>query len=952
MSSNAALGPYLVGERVGTSVWLAEDTRSGKRVAIKLLTKTLPKEAAKRDALVREVRINAALYHAFLVPIVEIVPVGDNLLLVMEALDAVPLTKKLGAQPLSRAEFFRLAYQLASVVKYLHVKYLLHCNLTGDAVMVTPEGQVKLGGLNLSNLLRDRTSSMYQQKGNDIRSVAYMAPEQITSQTLDERTDVFSLGVVLYEMATGRLPFGGATAVDVARAIVEGNPASPKSFHPQIDNAVLAVVGGCLFKDPFKRQKDAKAVVEAIEKLEPEAVAFAGQLEKKVLTPAAVITEQRRSVLFVAEVANFDELDAEAGTQAAARMQQILGEAVYLFDGKVVDPFGTRLVAELPSVESALDVGRKAEFDLSPEQLDEPLQVRMLLHAGELELRDGVPAGATIEKAYDALAHVPPNTLFITEEFVKEGRGNVRLRDAGARGGVKLFTIVPPEPPPLEETSVEPTTSELEEEARAEVDAMMVAAADRKRSMRVAMTAVAAGVVLLLVLGGLGVMWMRRTSAPAAASASAAPAAPLAATAARPGKVFVAPFTVQSSDASVTERANAIRLGAIAILRTLPEVRVVDAAAPDAAAVSAIVRNGAAGPELVATAGSKTSAPAAVPDAATGIQTVVGWVLEQLHARPRTYAAADALNSFADAVLARSRNDAPRLEASLQAARTSDPRFLPAQLMALEFYSANGNDAAALEAAKQVVALDPDNIDAARQVARASLVAGDLQTSFAQWNNVLRREPRDAEALNHVARYAVAAGDTKKFTATLRRLSAVPAPQVEAHEADAIAAAGRIDDVAMKRYYAIEEQMPSNPSLALKIGRLSVLRHSVDMAEYQLNKLGTSDPLYGYHLLRAYIAAEKKDRAEALRALDTALKAAVPGDDSWTSAAEVHAILADTPGVLDSLEKAARRKEPTAAYVLAHPLFEYLESEPRFQKLQETLTAQQAEVRAALAQVR
>jgi len=130
-----------------------------------------------------------------------------------------------------------------------------------------------------------------------------------------------------------------------------------------------------------------------------------------------------------------------------------------------------------------------------------------------------------------------------------------------------------------------------------------------------------------------------------------------------------------------------------------------------------------------------------------------------------------------------------------------------------------------------------------------------------------------------------------------------------------------------------------------------VLRHSIEIAEIELKQLSQSDPLFGYHLLSAYIAAEKKERDQALKELQMAIDAGVAGDDSWTSAAEVHAILDDTPGVLDALEKAAQRKEPTAAYVLAHPLYRYLESDARFQKLKETLVAQQTEIRTALAQV-
>jgi serine/threonine protein kinase len=342
--------------------------------------------------LIRDIRLAAALYHTFLVSVVEITPVGDNLLMIMELIDGQPLTRKLGGAPIERQEFFRLAHQLSSVVKYLHVKGLLHGNIAGDSVMITSDGQVRLTGLNVGNLLRrERTSTSYQQKSADPRAVAYMAPEQIASASIDERTDVFSIGVVLYEMATGKLPFTGPTAGDVARAVVEGNPASPKTANPNIDSAVLAILGSCLFKDPFKRQDNVKALTAAIEKAAPEVILYTQQLEKKITTSTAAPTDRHRSILMIADVANYDALaaqDPEAASRAASRMQQILGESVYLFDGQVIDPFGKRLVAELPSVESALEAGRKGEFDFSPsQQEDDPIDVRMLLHAGDFDGR-------------------------------------------------------------------------------------------------------------------------------------------------------------------------------------------------------------------------------------------------------------------------------------------------------------------------------------------------------------------------------------------------------------------------------------------------------------------------------------------------------------------------------------------------------------------------------------
>ena len=944
MSTSSSIGPFRIGERVGSSVWLAEDTRNGKPIAIKLLTRQLPKEASKRDALIRDVRVSGALYHTFLVPILEILAHEDNLLMVMERVDGLAISRKVHGKPMEKEGFFRLAYQLASVVKYLHTKNILHGNIAGDSVLLTEDGHVKLGGLNLGNLLRrENASNAYQQKGSDPRTVMYLAPEQIANATMEERTDIFSVGVVLYEAATARLPFGGATATDVARAIVEGQPASPRAANPEIDPSVMSVLGACLFKDPFKRIKDARAFVEAVEKLDPTAATFAQQLEKKVTTTTAAASEKRRSILFVADVANAD-------AKTAARMQQVLGEAVYLFDGQVIDPFATRMVAELPSVEAALEAGRKGEFDFS----GDPLDVRMLLHAGELEVREGQPAGPAVEKAFETLQLLPPRTLFVSEELVKEGRGNVRLRDAGAKAGLKLFTIVAADPAPVEVEEVAPPPAPVAGPAgvaQAPGAGVAVGEAPPAPPLRPGRSPVlliaAAAALLVLVVGAVGMMWMRssRAAQDAPVATNTAPVKPGRATAENPRKVYVAPFVVD--DPTLADRATAVRLGAIEILRTFPEIRVLEAPTPETATIAARMGPGAAGPEIVTSTGAQ---PVPLLDNASGMRAVVAEAIAQVQAQPRSFAAADALNSFADAVLARSQNDAVRADAALRASMQSDPRFLPAHLMAMQFFADAGKPADAIAAAKQVANLDPGNLDAARRVARASLATGDLQQAFAFYDQILDRQPNDPEALNLVARYAVSINDTAKFTTTLARLRQLPAMQITAHEPDLLAAAGRLG-VAADKYYDVSANGGDNPSLSLKMGRLYVLRHTLTLAQDELKDLSQSDPLYGYPMLEAYMAAENRDAAGAKKSLQTAINASEPGDDSWTCAAEVFAILADTNGTLTALEKAAARKEPTAAYVLANPLFRYLSSDPRFAKVREQFMAQQEETRLALAQI-
>ena len=110
-----------------------------------------------------------------------------------------------------------------------------------------------------------------------------MAPEQITNQQVTPQTDVFSMGVVMYEVATGRRPYLAASAAEIAHKIVEEQPPSPKAVNPAIDFAVLNVMGKCFFKDPYRRHKDAKAIIDDIVKVDGDVVAWANDMARAAL---------------------------------------------------------------------------------------------------------------------------------------------------------------------------------------------------------------------------------------------------------------------------------------------------------------------------------------------------------------------------------------------------------------------------------------------------------------------------------------------------------------------------------------------------------------------------------------------------------------------------------------------------------------------------------------------
>ncbi|HEX9406416.1 MAG TPA: hypothetical protein VF975_03815, partial [Thermoanaerobaculia bacterium] len=265
------------------------------------------------------------------------------------------------------------------------------------------------------------------------------------------------------------------------------------------------------------------------------------------------------------------------------------------------------------------------------------------------------------------------------------------------------------------------------------------------------------------------------------------------------------------------------------------------------------------------------------------------------------------------------------------------------------FFTTQGKDADAIVAAKQVLAADVTNLEAARIVARAGLKSGDLPSALSGYAAILRKEPTDVEALNVIGKYAWSAGDSAKFAAALQRLSSAPA-QASIHAPDMLLTSGKIDE-AVQNYYSVEEKVQNNPALALKIGKLAVLRHSTPIAELELKKLQSSDPNYSLHILKAYLAAQAGAKADADNELNAALAASKPGDDYFTNVAEVAVISGDTKGVLEALQKAAARKEPTGSYILSNPLFGFLRSDADYQKLREDIIAQQNEIRTALAGV-
>jgi tRNA A-37 threonylcarbamoyl transferase component Bud32/tetratricopeptide (TPR) repeat protein len=953
-----------------TSVWKAEDSKSGRNVALKVLNRHLTRDPAKRESLIRDLRQAAALPHPSIVPIQEVLSSGDDLFLVMEWIDGVPLSSVVRRGLPTPEQCFRLAYELLDAMQFLHDRNMIHGNITGDTVLLTPAGRVRLVGFNLGNLGRKLPDAALA-RNMDSRAMVYTPPEQIAGKGIDNRSDIYSAGVVFYEMATGKPPFSGLSPEETARKVLTDQPASPKGINPAVDPAFVSLLGRCLHKDPYKRPAAAKPMLEDVRKSHPAVAAWARQTQTRLKATAspqqapapapAAAPVTSNSVLWLAELANQDELaqqGPDAVTRAASKMQQILGEAVYLFDGEILDPFGPRMIAEMPDPPRALEALWRGAGEL--EEAKMPLKVRMLLHAGAISKSGGTISGPAIDQVAATFKALPPGKLVATGFFVAAAGADQtsQFRRVATRGGVDFFEVRPkaepepvtisaPAPPPVDPNSTVIST------AKTVVSAPVEGAepAPSRKGMPLWIPIAGAGALVAVIVAVWLIAFRGHGSAvgPGVAVERKVSAGP---TAASPRAVAVRRFTVEGADPVVNARAEAVRLASLDVLRSYPELKVVEAAGAQGLAITGSVRTTPAGPELIPqTSGSRSGRPAPLTDAAAPMQTFVSWIRSEAGLPPLQLSQSPvALNSYADAVVSfASEGPSAKTESALAAAMQADPKFLPAQLLAVRVAQAKGDDLAASEAARRVLAIDPSRIDAVALVARSTAAAGDIRTSFGYWKIVLSKDPSNIEALNFLGRYAAAAGDEKRLEAILKRLSGSPNSSA-VHEPDLLVAAGRMEE-AVDKYYEIEVNEPRNVALALKIGRIAVLRHSLPIADLEMKKLQQFDPDNGAHLLAAYMAAQKGDPTTAAAELAAAKKMSKGGDDFYTSSAEIAAMTADNAGVISSLTTALGRREPTPTYVVSNPLFRYLASDPVFADLRAKFEAEKGEIAAALAQL-
>lgn len=275
------LGHYEISEKIGEGgmgeVYRARDTRLGRDIALKVLPDELAQDPERRRRFEREARAVAALKHPNIVTIHSVEEVDGVHFITMELVEGETLSARIEAHGLPLDKFFNIAVPLTDALSAAHAKGIAHRDLKPANIMFDEDGRLKILDFGLAKLFEsdpdtDKTvgADSDTAEGRILGTVAYMSPEQAEGSPVDHRSDVFSMGVVLYEMATGERPFKGKNNISTISSILKDNPPSVQQLRITLPRHLGRLINRCLAKEPDRRYQSALDIRNELEGLRGE----------------------------------------------------------------------------------------------------------------------------------------------------------------------------------------------------------------------------------------------------------------------------------------------------------------------------------------------------------------------------------------------------------------------------------------------------------------------------------------------------------------------------------------------------------------------------------------------------------------------------------------------------------------------------------------------------------